>query len=162
VAAVTVLRFPNVHGADNALVAVQDLQAHHQIELHDAAIVTWPAGKKTPVTRQPVKLAASRSVGGAFWSTLFGLIFFTPYLGLDVGISFGAFEDVFRDYVIDEAFVARARAAITQGTSALFLMTNETIAGEIKEAMKNLAFDVIATNVSPAQEPRHSEACSHD
>jgi hypothetical protein len=44
-ATVTVLKFPSVEGAQNALSRVQDLHKQHLIKVHDAAIVSWPVGK---------------------------------------------------------------------------------------------------------------------
>ena len=49
-ATVTVLKFPTAEGANKALGQVQDLQKQHLLKLHDAAIVSWPAGKKSPKT----------------------------------------------------------------------------------------------------------------
>ena len=41
----TVLKFDTVDGAENELEVIEDLSKQQMIKLHDAAIVTWPAGK---------------------------------------------------------------------------------------------------------------------
>ena len=45
-AAVTVLKFSEPDGAENALSQVRGLQTEHLIKVLDAAIVSWPHGKK--------------------------------------------------------------------------------------------------------------------
>jgi len=50
-ATVTVLKFSNPQGAAEALHTVQDLDKQQLIELIDAALISWPAGKKSPTTK---------------------------------------------------------------------------------------------------------------
>jgi uncharacterized membrane protein len=47
-ATVTVLKFASADGAKGALGRFKELHQQHLIEVHDAAIVSWPAGKKAP------------------------------------------------------------------------------------------------------------------
>jgi uncharacterized membrane protein len=157
-ATVTVLKFASADGAANALGVVQDLQKQHLITLHDAAIVTWPAGKKSPTTRQLVNLVGVGAMTGMFWGMLFGLIFVTPLFGLAVGAAAGALGGAFRDYGIDDDFIRRIRSNVTEGTSALFLMTSAAVMDRVADAMKHLDFDIIATNLSKEQEQKLREA----
>jgi uncharacterized membrane protein len=55
------------------------------------------------------------------------LIFFTPLFGMAIGATFGALGGAFRDYGIDDDFIKRVRSQVTEGTSALFLMTSEAV-----------------------------------
>ena len=157
-ATVTVLKFATADGATNALRGVQDLQQQHLIKLHDAAIVSWPAGKKSPTTKQLVDLVGIGAVSGMFWGMLFGLIFAVPLFGMAVGAAFGALGGSFRDYGIDDEFIKRVRTQVTEGTSALFLMTSEAVMDRVVDAMKNVKFEIIATNLSRDQEQKLREA----
>ena len=157
-AAVTVLKFPTAEGADKALNLVVDLQKQHLIKLHDAAIVSWPVGKKSPRTRQLVDLVSAGALSGMFWGMLFGLIFFAPLFGMAVGAAFGALGGAFRDYGIDDDFIKRVRSQVTEGTSALFLMTSEAVMDRVVDAMKNVKFEIVATNLSKDQEHKLREA----
>jgi uncharacterized membrane protein len=157
-ATVTVLKFPTADGAVEALGRVQDLQRQHLIKLHDAAIVSWPVGKKSPKTRQLVDLVSAGALSGMFWGMLFGLIFFTPLFGMAVGAAFGALGGAFRDYGIDDDFINRVRSQVTEGTSALFLMTSEAVLDRVAEGMKDVKFEIIATNLSKEQEQKLREA----
>jgi uncharacterized membrane protein len=157
-ATVTVLKFPTAEGANNALGRVQDLQKQHLIKVHDAAIVSWPEGKKSPKTSQAVNLVATGALGGMFWGMLFGFIFFVPLFGMAVGAAFGALGGSFRDYGINDDFIKRVRSQVTEGTSALFLMTSEAVMDRVVDAMKDVKFEIIATNLSKEQEQNLREA----
>jgi uncharacterized membrane protein len=161
-ATVTVLKFPTVEGASETLNRVQDLQQQHLIKLLDAAIVYWPVGKKRPKTRQLVDLVGIGALSGMFWGMLFGLIFFVPFFGMAVGAAFGALSGAFRDYGIDDEFIKRVRSQVTEGTSALFLMTSDAVMDRVVEAMKGVQFEIIATNLSHEQEQKLREAFGHE
>jgi uncharacterized membrane protein len=157
-ATVSVLKFPTADGAESVLGQIRGLQKEHLIKLHDAAIVSWPAGKKSPKTRQLVDLVTVGAVGGMFWGMLFGLIFLTPLFGMAVGAAVGALGGAFRDYGIDDDFIKRVRGEVTEGTSALFLMTSEAVLDRVAEAMKGTKFEIMATNLSKEQEEKLREA----
>ena len=157
-ATVTVLKFPTAEGANDALSRVQDLQKQLLIKLHDAAIVSWPEGKKSPKTKQLVDLVGIGATSGMFWGMLLGFIFATPLFGMAVGAAFGALGGAFRDYGIDDDFIKQRRTQVTEGTSALFLMTSDAVIDRVAEAMKGVKFDFIATNLSREQEQKLREA----
>jgi hypothetical protein len=106
---------------ENTLLSLQKQQL---ITLQDAAIVTWPQGKKQPKTQQLHSLAGAGAMQGAFWGMLFGLIFFVPFFGLAVGAAMGALSGKFADYGIDDNFIKQMQDKVTEGTSALFLLTS--------------------------------------
>ena len=97
-----------------------------------------------------------------FWGMFFGLIFFTPPLGMAVGAALGALGGAFQDYGIDDDFIRSVRGAVTAGTSALFLMTSDAVVDRVAEAMKRNDFDIIATNLSRDQERRLRETFAHN
>ena len=71
----TVWKFHSPDGARGVLTKLSELQKQHLIEIQDAAIVSWPQGKKKPKTEQAVPLVSLGALDGAFWGMLFGLIF---------------------------------------------------------------------------------------
>jgi uncharacterized membrane protein len=151
-ATITVLKFSTADGAKQALGTVERLSKQHLINLHDAAIVTWPEGKKKPKTKQLANLAGIGALDGAFWGMLFGLIFFVPFFGMAVGAAMGALSGKFADYGIDDDFVKSVQNQVTEGTSALFLMTSEAVMDKVAEAMQGMEFELIASNLSREQE----------
>ena len=122
-ATLTVWKFDTAEGAEGAVRTLEELSKAELITIHDAATVTWEAGKKKPKTRQLRNLAGAGALGGAFWGLLFGLIFFVPLLGAAIGAATGALSGSLADVGIDDSFINRVRDQITPGTSALFVMT---------------------------------------
>jgi len=161
-ATLTVLKFPTADGADTMLGTIQSLQKQQLITIHDAAIVTWPAGKKKPKTRQLQSLTGSGAAFGALWGMLFGLLFFVPILGLAVGAGMGALAGSFADVGIDDNFIKQVRSQVTVGTSALFLMTSGAVQERLSEALQGQQFEIIATNLSKEQEERLRAAFSEE
>ena len=151
-ATISVLKFSTADGAEQALGTVQSLSKQHLINLHDAVIVTWPEGKKKPKTRQLANLAGAGALDGAFWGMLFGLVFFVPFFGMAIGAAMGALAGKFSDYGIDDDFIKSVQNRVTEGTSALFLMTSEAVVDKVAEAMKGLDFEIVATNLSQEEE----------
>lgn len=153
-ATLTVLKFETADGAEKALHVVKDLSKQNLINLHDAAIVTWPEGKKKPKTKQLHDLAGAGALSGAFWGMLFGLIFFVPILGLAVGATMGALTGSMSDIGINDEFIRSVRSKVTEGTSALFLMTSDAVKDRVAEAIKGMKFELIASNLSKDEEEK--------
>jgi uncharacterized membrane protein len=153
-ATLTVLKFETADGAEKALEVVKDLSKQHLINLHDAAIVTWPEGKKKPKTKQLHDLEGTGALSGAFWGMLFGIIFFVPILGMVVGATMGALTGSMADVGINDDFIRSVRSKVTEGTSALFLMTSDAVKDRVVEATKGAKFELIASNLSKEEEDR--------
>ena len=151
-ATLSVLKFPTADGAQQMESTILELQKQHLIEVQDAAIVSWPQGKKQPKTQQLHSLTGQGALMGAFWGMLFGLIFFVPFFGLAVGAAMGALSGKFADYGIDEDFIKRTSEKVTEGTSALFLLTSGAVQDKVVEAMKDQTFEIIMTNLPKAKE----------
>jgi len=137
-ATVTVLKFSSPEGAADALSVVQSLQKDRLIKLIDAAIVSWPVGANGPSTKPLV----------------------TPLLVTAIRAAFGALGDAYRDYGIDDEFIDQMRREVREGTSALFLMTDDAVLDRVVEAMRDLQFEIFATNLSAEQEQRLRDAFS--
>ena len=156
-ATLTALKFDDPYQADAVLGTLQQLQQQQLIQIHDAAVVRWPAGAKKPTTEQLTNLAGAGALGGAFWGMLFGLLFFVPFLGLAIGAGIGALTGKFADVGIDDNFINQVKANVTPGTSALFLLSSNAVADRVAEALKGVHFEVIASNLSAEQEAELKE-----
>ena len=148
----TVWKFNDAGGAQRALEIMAKLQKEHLIEIMDAATVSWPQGKKNPRTRQAVDLVKIGALDGAFWGMLFGLIFFCPLLGVAVGALTGALSGHFKDYGINDDFIKEVQEKVTEGTSALFLLTGQVTVDKVEEALKGEQMELITSNLSKEQE----------
>ena len=161
-ATLTVLKFENADGAERALHVIQDLSKNQLITLHDAAIVSWPEGKKKPKTKQLSSMTGVGAMSGAFWGFLFGLIFFVPIFGLVVGAAMGAMTGSLADVGISDDFIKSVRSKVTEGTSALFLMTSGAVKDKVAEAVRGMNFEIIATNLSKEEEEKLREVFAEE
>lgn len=161
-ATLTVLEFETAEGAEQLASALQDFQQQRLITVQDAAIVTWPEGKKKPQTRQLANLTAAGALTGGFWGLLFGLIFLVPLLGLAIGAGMGALSGALRDVGIDDDFIKRVRNDVTEGTSALFLLSSDEVPDRLADEVRsrNLKFQLVASNLTQEQEDKLREVFS--
>jgi uncharacterized membrane protein len=154
-ATLSALKFGTPDGAQQALSALEQLQKQQLIVIQDAAIVSWPQGAKKPKTKQTHSMAAAGALGGAFWGMLFGLLFFIPFIGLAIGAVMGGLMGKFSDYGIDDKFIKEVQSKVTEGTSALFLLTSGAVADKVVDEMKKLPkFEIIQTNLTKEQEDK--------
>jgi uncharacterized membrane protein len=161
-ATLTVWKFDTPDGAERATETLTNLQKQELIKVHDAAMVSWPEGRKKPKTRQLSGLAGAGALGGAFWGLLFGLLFFIPLLGMAVGAAMGALAGSMTDVGIDDDFIASVRQRVTPGTSALFVMTSDAVQDRVQEAFEGQQMELIATNLSSDEESRLREVFAED
>ncbi|MFB2833056.1 DUF1269 domain-containing protein [Floridanema evergladense] len=154
-ATLTVWKFSTADGADKALSKLEDLQKQQLIQVIDAAIVSWPQGRKRPKTYQAMNTAGAGALGGAFWGMLFGLIFFLPFLGMAMGAAIGAISGHFTDYGIDDSFINDVKSKVTEGTSALFLLTGQVTVDKVEAAFApEERGELIQSNLSDEQEAK--------
>ena len=161
-ATLTVLKFNTPEGANQMLDKVTSLQKMELIKIQDAAIVSWPQGKKGPKTKQLVNMAGMGALNGAFWGMLFGLIFFVPFFGLAVGAAMGALTGKMADYGISDEFIKTTREKVTEGTSALFLMTEGAVLDKVTAELKGYEFELIASNLTAEQEEQLKAAFAEE
>jgi uncharacterized membrane protein len=161
-ATLTVWKFPDAGGAEQAVRTLEQLQREELIKVHDAAVVSWPADKKKPRTHQLNSLTGAGALGGGFWGLLFGLIFFVPLLGVAIGAATGALAGAMSDVGIDDAFIKRVREQVTQGSSALFAMTSDAVMDRVRDAFAGQDAQLLETNLSKDDEDRLRHVFSED
>ena len=162
-ATLAVLKFDSPSGAQQTLQVIQQLGKQELVTLQDAAIVTWPEGKKKPKTEQLHSMGGLGALNGAFWGFLFGLIFFIPILGLAIGAAMGALSGKFADIGISDDFIKQVRSEVTPGTSALFLLIAQSTPDKFLEGLKAAPkFEIISTNLTADQEEQLKAAFAEE
>lgn len=156
-ATLTVWKFPTPDGADRVEETLLSLRKQGLVQVHDAAVVTWPEGRKQPRTKQLYNLTAAGALSGTFWGLLFGLIFFVPLLGAAVGALSGALGGALADVGIDDDFIESVRSEVGEGTSALFLLTSDAVVDRVHEALPHGTARLIHSNLSEQDEARLRE-----
>ncbi|HYH13305.1 MAG TPA: DUF1269 domain-containing protein [Thermomicrobiales bacterium] len=157
-AALTVFKFSDPTGAQQTIDVLEGMRQEELIRIQDYAIVSWPEGAKKPKTTQAVNTKGVGALDGAFWGMLFGLIFFVPLLGAALGAGIGALSGMFADVGIDDRFIKRVKAEVTEGTSALFLLSEGAVIDRVSEGTRQLPpHELIASNLTSDQEARLRE-----
>jgi uncharacterized membrane protein len=151
-ATLTAWKFDTPEGADAAEQTLLSLQKQELIQIHDAATVSWPEGKRKPKTRQLTSMTGMGALSGSFWGLLFGLLFFVPLLGMAVGAAAGALGGSLTDVGIDDDFIASVRDKVTPGTSALFVLSSDAVLDKVKDAFAGQHSELIHTNLSGDEE----------
>ena len=157
-AALTVWRFDSVDGAERAEAILLRMAREGDIDVLDAATVSWPAGASKPRTRRLTDLTGEKAGWGAFWGFLFGLLFFMPLVGAAAGAGIGALVGHFHDTGIDRDFVKSVQDKVVPGTSALFLLSDNAAMGRIQLEFVDMNPELISTNLDEEQEKRLREA----
>ncbi|NPC96830.1 DUF1269 domain-containing protein [Nocardioides sp. zg-DK7169] len=159
----TVWKFDNPRGADEAEATLAELARANVVTLIDAATVSWEEGKKRPRTHQANNTVGIGALGGAFWGMLFGLIFFVPLIGAALGAATGALAGSLTDVGIDDEFINRVRDQVTPGTSALFVLTSDAVVDKVRDAFADhKPAELLFTNLSTDQEAALRKAFAED
>jgi len=156
-ATLTVWKFDDPAGADEAERTLVSLSRQNLIMIHDAATVSWPAERTRPRTRQLENLAGAGALSGSFWGLLFGLLFFVPLLGMAVGAAAGAIGGSLIDVGIDDDFVDAVRAKVTPGTSALFVLSSDAVLDRVHEAFAGQTPELVQSSLSGEEEGKLRE-----
>ncbi|MFV0525913.1 MAG: DUF1269 domain-containing protein [Acidimicrobiales bacterium] len=151
-ATLTVWKFPTADGAEAAQREFIGAAKQELITIEDSAVVSWPQGDKKPKTHQAVSTAGEGALGGLFWGMLFGLIFLIPLIGGLIGAATGALVGALSDFGIDDDFIKRVRGEVTEGTSALFLLSDGAVVDRLTGIVAGAT--LIESNLSDEQAAR--------
>jgi uncharacterized membrane protein len=151
-ATLTAFRFDTVGAADDAVGVISMLQEQQLITVLDAALVSWPKDKNRPSTRQAILPSGTQLLDGTFWGMLFGLIFFVPVLNTGRRAEMDRLTSALSDVGIDDTFIYQVRSKLTQGTSALFVLSRDAVMDRINDASKGKKPDLIAINLPRDEE----------
>jgi uncharacterized membrane protein len=90
------------------------------------------------------------------------LLFFVPLLGMAVGAAVGALTASMADVGIDDGFIRRVREEVTEGTSALFVMSGNVVADRVLGEFRGTGAHLVSTNLSTEQETKLREVFAEE
>jgi uncharacterized membrane protein len=147
----TVWKYDDATRADEAEAILRQAAREGLVEVHDTAVVSWPADDVRPTTHHGHEDTKKGTGWGALWGFLFGLLFFIPFIGAAAGAAIGAGSKALDGLGIKEADLDKLRAQITQGTSALFAVTEGADLDQLGERVHGLGGTLILTNLTEAE-----------
>jgi uncharacterized membrane protein len=121
----TVWKFDDPDGAERAVGMLQDAQASGLVTIDDHAIVSWPAGAAQPNTKHGHEQTWRGAGWGSIWGLIIGTLFFVPVVGGLAGAAIGALSNATKGAGISREQLEHIRGEITEGTSGLFLVTEQ-------------------------------------
>ena len=144
----TVWKFDDPDGAHRAVEILREAEADGLVKIDDHAIVRWPMGQSHPDTKH----GHEEDWKGAGWGALFGLLigslFFFPVVGGLAGAALGALAKHTEDAGITKEQLEKIRTEVTEGTSALFLVTEQGDLDRLGERFRGWHSTLITTNLT--------------
>jgi uncharacterized membrane protein len=155
-ATLSVWKFDSADGAGAAIETLRHLHDHQLIQLQDAAIVRWPQDASKPSITVLHSLVGGGALGGAFWGSVFALVFLVPPLGMAIAAGVGELIASTGDIGIDEHLIKSLRDKLPRDTSALLLLTASAVTDHVLDDMKAQRghADLIETNLTREQESK--------
>ncbi len=148
--AFTVWKFNDPDSATEAAVSLKSAAADGLVKVLDHAVVSWPEGASHPSTTHGHEETQRGAGWGALWGILAGSLFFVPVVGGVVGASIGAISKATQDSGITREQLETIRTQITEGTSALFAVTENADFDRLGDRLK-MSSTLIATNLTEAE-----------
>ena len=149
--AFTVWKFDDPEGAERAERLLEDAARDGLVTILDHAIVSWPEGAKRPNTKQGHDDAKRGTAWGALWGLLFGSLFLVPVLGAAAGAGIGALAKHTEGVGIGKDQLEKIRSEITEGTSALFVVTDEGDLDRLGERFRGMGSKLVDSNLTDAE-----------
>jgi uncharacterized membrane protein len=151
VTAFTVWKFADAGGATRATSVLKDAESDGLVRIVDHAVVAWPTGATKPEVEHGHDSRKRGAGWGALWGIMGGALFAIPLVGGAVGVAIGALSKATEDTGIKKEDLERIRTEVVEGTSALFLVTDEGNLDRLGERF--LGFDkvLVHTNLTDAE-----------
>lgn len=146
----TVWKFDDPDSAAQTFRTLEQARGEGLVEIVDHAVVSWPKGAAEPDIHHSHDSAWRGTGWGAFWGVLFGSLFLAPILGGALGAGIGALAKADQGTGITREELDRIRTEVTEGTSALFLVTEHGDLDRLGERF-SLHSKLIATNLTEAE-----------
>jgi uncharacterized membrane protein len=147
----TVWKFDDPQGAEHAATTLQKAEADGLVKIVDHAVMTWPAGADKPETHHSHDDPKRGAAWGALWGILTGALFTVPVVGGVVGLALGALAKSTEGAGISKEDLARIRTEVVEGTSALFVVTEEGNLDRLGERFRGSDRKLITTNLTEAE-----------
>jgi uncharacterized membrane protein len=149
--AFTVWKFEGPDGAEHAATLLKNAEVDDLVRILDHATVTWPEGARKPDIKHGHEDTMRATGWGAFWGLLLGALFTVPLLGVAAGAGIAAISKATEKLGITEEQLEQIRSEVTEGTSALFVVSDEGNLDRLGERFRGVDMTLVQTNLTPAE-----------
>jgi uncharacterized membrane protein len=146
--AFTVWKFDTPDGAGRAASLLEGAAEDGLIKIMDHAVVTWPVGARRPETKHKHDSTWRGGGWGAFWGLLLGGLFLVPVFGAAAGAAIGAVSKATGGLGISKDQLETIQREVTEGTSALFVVTDEGDLDRVGERFHGAHMKLVDTNLT--------------
>ncbi|QWZ08291.1 DUF1269 domain-containing protein [Nocardioides panacis] len=149
--AFTVWKFEDPQGAAHASSLLEDAAHDGLVRIMDHAVVSWPVGAEHPTVKHTHDDTRRGLAWGVFWGLLFGMLFAVPVIGAAAGAAGGVLTKMRDGLGITDEQLDRIRDQVTEGTSALFLVTEQADLDRLGDRMRGVFTRLVDTNLTEAE-----------
>ena len=148
-----VIGYNDQYQAEEVRLKLWKMQKEYLIDLEDAVVAVKDEKGKVKL-RQAYDLTTAGALSGGFWGALIGLMFLNPLLGFAVGATAGAVSGALTDVGIDDNFMKELAAAMTPGSSTLFVLVRHSTPDKVLDELKGTGGTVLKTSLSHDDEAK--------
>ena len=148
---ITVWKFDDPAGAERAESVLETAAGDGLVQIIDHAVVTWPVGESRPTTKHSHDEKKRAAGWGALWGVLAGALFLVPVVGGVVGAAIGALSKATDGTGITKGDLERIRKEVVEGTSALFLVTEDGNLDRLGDRFHGVDKKLVSTNLTEAE-----------
>ena len=152
-----VVNYDDPYKGEEIRLKLRKLRREHLLDLEDAVVAVKDEKGKVKLN-QTVNLTAAGAVSGGFWGKLIELIF--PLLGYEIYPKAGAVSDALNDLGINDHFMKELAAAMTPGSSTLFVLVRQFTPDKVLEELKGTGGRISKTSLSHEDEAKLQAALS--
>jgi uncharacterized membrane protein len=133
VTALCIWTYPDAEGARRLEQRLAE-GAAGDVVVRDGALATWVLGRAAPRVRELQGAARTDSLGVGFWGLLFSIVVAGPELADLGGGTHQALDGSLSGIGVDHDLLVELRRGLRPGCSALAVIADEAVAGEIHAA----------------------------
>jgi uncharacterized membrane protein len=150
--AFTVWAFDDPQAAERTFSSFRQAQDDGLVTIVDHAVVSWPEGADKPDTDIGRDDRVRGGAWGGFLGALIGLLFLVPVLGAVAGAAIGVAAKATDGTGLTKKDIAAIKDQVKPGTSALFLVTENTDLDRLGERFHGKNWKLISTNLTPEEQ----------
>ena len=150
-AAFTVWKFEDPAGADRAASILENAASDGVVKIVDHAVLSWPAGESRPTLKHGHEGTKHTAGWGALWGLLAGTLFMVPLVGAAAGAAIGAISKATEGMGITKEQLETIRSQVTEGTSALFVVTEEGNLDRLGDRFREMHWKLVDSNLTYAE-----------